>query len=154
MASSTQQDIPLAFHPDNPAELKRELERMAATLRPYFSALTGRQSSSVVQKRFVNRPINSPVAAFGEVSRVSLVEGQILKISLPPPDIRNAGLLIGFRRSSSTGNVFLSSPGCTVNGLDIARLTNAICFVLVEFDGENYYTTPGGTALGFAAGGL
>jgi len=151
---ATQQDIPLAWHPEDPQQLKRELEGMSATLRPYFTALTGRQFSSVVQKRFVNRPINDPVAAFGEVSRVSLVEGQILKIALPRPDPRNAGLLIGVRRKTAGGNVFLSAPGCTVNGLDIARLTSAPSFVLIEFDGEDYYTTPGGTAIGFSAGGL
>ncbi len=151
---ATQQDIPLAFHPENPEMFKREIETMAAILRPYFSALTGRQSATVVQKRFVNRPINDDVAAFGEVSRFSLVDGQVVKLKLPPPDVRNAGLLIGIRRATAAGHVYMSSPGCTVNGETIARLTSAPSFVIVEFDGENYYTTPGGTAIGFSAGGL
>jgi hypothetical protein len=151
---ATQRSIPLAFHTDNPAALKRELEEMASVLAPYFSALSGAQHTSVVQKRFSNRPINSTTAAFGEVCRISLVEGQVLKIALPPPDPRNAGLLIGIRRKTAEGQVFLSSPGCTVNGLDIAKLTSAPSFVLIEFDGEDYYTTPGGTAIGFSAGGL
>ena len=151
---ATQQDIPLSFDTSDPVKLRQDLERMAATLRPYFGALTGRQSAAVVQKRLVNRPVNDPVAVFGEVCRVALVEGQILKIALPRPDPANAGLLIGIRRSTQTGNVFLSSPNCTINGLDIARLTNAISFTLIEFDGENYYSTPGSTAIGFSAGGL
>lgn len=147
-------EIPLAFHTEDPIRLKQELESQAATLRPYFSAQTGRQSIAVVQKRFVNRPLNDTKAAFGEVCRVSLVDGQVLKIALPPPDPANAGLLIGIRRKTAAGQVFLSSPGCTVNGLTIVRLTNAACFVLIEFDGEDYYTAPGGTAIGFSAGGL
>ena len=141
---ATQQDIPLAFHPENPVELRQELERLAATLRPYFSALTGRQAATVVLKRFVNRPVNDTTAAFGEVSRVALVEGQSLRIALPRPDPQNAGLLIGVRRSTTTGNVFLSAPGCTINGLTVGRLINEPSLVLVEFDGENYYATPGG----------
>jgi hypothetical protein len=151
---ATQRAIPFAFHPENPEMLKRELEELSATLAPYFSALSGSQHAAIVQKRFVNRPVNSTTAAFGEVTRISLVEGQVLKISLPRRDMRNAGLLIGIARATAPGNVFLSSPGCLVNGLDIARLTNAPSFVLVEFDGENYYTSPGGTAIGFSAGGL
>lgn len=151
---ATQQGIPLAFHPEDPEQLKRELELLASTLAPYFSALTGRQNAAVVQKRFVNRPMNDPVAAFGEVTRISLIDGQVLKVSLPPPNPANAGLLIGFSRETGTGHVYLSSPGCTVNGLTIARLTSAPSFVLVEFNGSNYVTSPGGTAIGFSAGGL
>lgn len=151
---AAQQDIPLEYHPEDAKQLKRELERLASVLAPYFSALTGRQSAAVVQKRFVNRPLNSDVAVFGEVSRFSLVDGQVVKLRLPPPNPANAGLLIGIRRATETGHVYLSSPGATVNGFDIARLTSAPSFVLVEFDGENYYTTPGGTAAGFSLGGL
>jgi hypothetical protein len=151
---ATQQDIPLAYHPENPEQLKRELERLASTLRPYLSVLTGRQNTTVVQKRFVNRPINNDVAVFGEVSRFSLVDDQVVKLKLPAPDPANAGLLIGIRRATADGNVYMSSPGATINGLSIARLTSAPSFVLVEFDGENYYTTPGGTAAGFSMGGV
>lgn len=151
---ATQQDIPLSFRTDDPRMLREDLERMASTLRPYFSAMTGRQSASVVQKRFVNLEINATKASFGFVCRVSLIDGQVLKIALPPPDPANAGLLIGIVRKTSGGQAFLSAPGCAVNGLAIARLTNAPSFVLCEFDGEDYYTTPGGTAIGFSAGGL
>lgn len=151
---STQQDIPLSFRTDDPRMLREDLERQAAILRPYFSVLSGRQSAAIVQKRFVNRPVNDTKAAFGEVCRVALVDGQVLKIEFPPPDPRNAGLLIGIRRKTATGQVFLAAPECTVNGLDIARLTSAPSFVLIEFDGEDYYTSPGGTVLGFSAGGL
>ena len=150
----TQQEIPASFRTGDPKMLQEDLERMASTLRPYFSALSGRQSASVVQKRFVNRPLNDTKAAFGEVCRVSLVEGQVLKIALPPPDPANAGLLIGIRRKTSAGNVFLSSPGCLIGGFDIAKLTNGVCFVLVEFDGEDYYPSPGGVAPGFSLGGV
>lgn len=150
---AAQQDIPLAYHPEDPEQLKRELERLASTLAPYFSALTGRQSAAVVQKRFVNRPLNSDVAVFGEVSRFSLAEGQVIRLKLPPPSPANAGLLIGIRRASSSGHIYMSSPGCKVNNETTARLTSAPSFVLVEFDGENYYTTPGGTAFGFSLGG-
>lgn len=147
-------EIPLSFRTDDPRLLREDLSSMASTLRPYFSALTGGQSAAVVQKRFQNLAINSTKASFGFVCRISLVDGQVLKIALPPPDPANAGLLIGFSRKTSGGHVFLSSPGCTVNGLTIARLTSAPSFVLCEFDGEDYLTTPGGTAIGFSAGGL
>lgn len=149
-----QNEIPASFRTDDPKMLREDLDRMATTLRPYFSSLSGRQSASIVQKRFVNRPINDTKAVFGEVCRPSLVEGQVLKITLPPPDPANAGLLIGIRRKTSTGQVYLSAPGCLVNGMTIARLTSAPSFVLIEFDGEDYYTTPGGTVVGFSAGGL
>jgi hypothetical protein len=151
----TDAEIPLSFPTDDPVRLRESLERMSATLRPYFSALTGKQNTAVVQKRFVNRPLNDTKAAFGEVCRFSLVEGQIIKVSLPPPDPANAGLLIGVRRKTSFGQVFFSSPGCLIGGFTIGRLTSAAgSFTLIEFDGEDYYASPGGIAMGFALGGL
>lgn len=147
-------EIPLSFRTEDPKMLREDLERQATILRPYFGSLTGAQHTAVVQKRFLNRPINDAKAVFGEVCRVSLVEGQVLKIALPPPDPKNAGLLIGVRRKTSAGQAFLSAPGCLVSGFSVGKLTSAVCFVLIEFDGEDYYASPGGIAPGFSLGGL
>lgn len=154
MMRRSQAEIPLSFRTHDPKMLREDLERQAATLRPYFGSLTGKQSTAVVQKRFTFRPVNDTKAVFGEICRVSLVEGQVLKIQLPPPDPANAGLLIGIQRKTSTGNVYLSSPGGLIGGFDIARLTSGVCFGIIEHDGEDYYPAPGLIAPGFSLGGL
>jgi hypothetical protein len=141
---AAQSGIPLTFHTDDPSALKRELERLAASLAAYFGGLTGNQHAAVVQRRLTKRRLNDTTAAFGQITPVSLSKTtDILRISAPPPDPRNAGLLFVVRRDSEIGTIKLSSPGCLVNGFSLVELSSDVGFVWVLFDGENYYTEPG-----------
>lgn len=143
---AAQTDLPTTFHTDDPAMLKRELERMASSLAAYFSGFTGHPHAGVVQRRFTKRKLNDTTAAFWEITPVSLpTDDHELRISLPRPDPRNAGLMAIISRDTPTGLVYLSAPGCNVNGLVLAQLVNDVGFVWVLFDGQNYYTNPGGT---------
>lgn len=141
-----QASIPLTFNTEDPRELKRELERMASVLYAYFATLTGQPHAAIVQRRLTERPLNDTTAAFGYVTPVTLPNStDVLRISLPPKDPRNSGLLLAVSRSTTTGRIFLSAPGCLVNGLTIVELGNAIGFYPVWFIGGNYYLPPGCT---------
>ena len=141
---AAQTSIPLAFHTDDPEALKRELERMASVLTTYFASITGQPHAALVQRRLQKRPINDQAAAFGYITPVSLAKAtDILPVSLPRPDPRNAGLMLAIRRDSALGTVKLSSPGCLVNGFSIAELSSEVAMTPIWFDGENYYAPPG-----------
>ncbi len=142
---AAQVSIPLTY-PEDPKLLRRELERQAASLSTYFSGITGQAHAGVVARRYVKRKVNDTTAAFWQITPVSLPNTtDVLDISLPRPDVRNAGLELVIIRQTTTGTVNLSSPGCTVNGVTIATLVNDLGFYPVMFDGENYYTLPGAT---------
>jgi hypothetical protein len=141
---AAQTSLPLTFNTDDPAALKRELERMAAALSTYFSGLTGQQHAAVVQRRLTKRPLNDTKAVFGEITPVTLARAtDVLVISLPRPDVRNAGLYCVILRTTTIGTIKLSAPGCLVNGFSVVEVSSDAGFVWVLFDGENYYTEPG-----------
>ena len=141
---SARQGFPLSFTVDDPVRLKSDLDRLGAFLATYFSSLTGPVEQAQVQRRLQKLPLNSARAAFGFITPVSLSNAtDVLRIALPRPDVRNAGLLLAISRSRTEGTIKLSAPGCTVNGFDFVELVNDIAFTWVMFDGENYLTTPG-----------
>ena len=143
-----QSSIPLTYDTENPEALKRELERLSSSLTAYFGGLTGSPHAAVVQPRLRALPLNTPKAAFGFITPVALPNtDDVLDIALPRPDPRNGGLSLVVTRSATTGTIHLSAPGCLVNGVALATLVNSIGFYEVLFDGTNYYTAPGGTAV-------
>lgn len=141
---AAQTDIPLSFTTDDPVVLKRELERLASSLTGYFGGLTGQQHAAVVQRRLTNRRLNDTTAAFGQITPVSLANAAaVLRVSLPRADPRNAGLLLVIRRDTTLGTIYLSAPGCLVNGFAIVEVSAEIAATTLIFDGENYYAPPG-----------
>lgn len=139
-----QTSIPLAFHTDDPDRLKSELERLVSVLATYFAGITGKPHAALVQRRLEKRPLNDATAAFGFITPVSLSKStDVLRISLPRPDPRNAGLMLAIRRDSTTGTVKLSAPDCLVNGFEIVDLVGDVAMTPIWFDGENYYGPPG-----------
>ena len=141
---AAQTDIPLVYTTDDPEALKRELGRLAAALATYHAGVTGQAHAGVVQRRFTKRPINDPKAAFWQITPVSLSSADAVhKIALPPPDVRNAGLVLAVLRKTALGTISLSSPGCLINGFTTVELVSAIACTWVTFDGEDYYGPPG-----------
>ena len=139
-----QTSIPLAFHTDDPDRLKSELERLVSVLTTYFAGITGKPHAALVQRRLQKRPLNDTTAAFGYITPVSLVNStDVLRISLPRPDPRNAGLMLAISRDSTAGTVELSAPNCLVNGFEIAELMGDIAMTPIWFSGANYFAPPG-----------
>lgn len=142
--------IPLTFHPEQPEQFKRELDTLASSLQAYFATLTGQQHAAVVQRRLQELPLNSPKAAFGFVTPVTLPNStDVLDIALPPPNPQNGGLMLAISRSTTNGTIHLSSPGCLVNGDTIATLANDVAIYPAWFIGGNYYLPPGSTVTDF-----
>ena len=138
--------IPLTFHPENPELFKREMDTLASSLQAYFATLTGPQHAAAVQRRFQALPLNSTKAAFGFWTPVSLVnESDVHRISLPPPDPRNAGLSTAVIRLATAGTIKLSAPDALVNGFAMVEVPNAVGFYQLWLDGENYYADGGST---------
>jgi hypothetical protein len=145
---AAQSAIPLSFDTEDPEALKRDLERLSSGLSAYLGGITGQPHAAVVQPRLRSLPLNSTKAAFGFITPVALPNtDDVLNISLPRPEARNGGLSCIVARSTTTGTIHLSAPGSLVNGVSIATLVNSIGFYELLFDGQNYYTAPGGTAV-------
>ncbi len=146
---AAQTDIPLRF-PEDPKAQRRELERMAASLTSYFAGITGHPHAGVVARRYTKRPQNDTKAAFWQMTPVALPGAtDVHTVSLPPPDVRNAGLETIVIRQTTTGTIHLSGSGALVNGLPTATLVNDLGYYAVLFDGANYYTPPGSTNVGW-----
>jgi hypothetical protein len=139
-----QTDLPSTFHTDDPAMLKRELERVTSSLEAYLGGITGHPHAAVVQRRFTKRPLNDTKAAFWQITPVALVNStDVHRISLPRPDPRNAGLVVAILRKSAAGTINLSAPDATVNGFAMVELSAAVGMYIGWFDGEDYYFPPG-----------
>lgn len=143
---SAQARIPLTFNTGDPARLKADLERQAATLESYHQALTGPQQATVVQRRLQKGTLNGTYCAFGFWTPVALVNASdVLRISLPRKDPRNSGLPTAVLRQTTAGTIKVSAPDALVNGFAMVEIPNAIGFYMLWFDGENYYADGGAT---------
>lgn len=141
---SSRQGFPLSFTVDDPVRLKTDLDRLVTFLQAYFASLTGPAQQVQVAPRLRKLGLNAERAAFGFITPVNLPKStDALSIALPPPDPRNAGLIAYVSRSTTTGTIKLSSPGCLVNGFTSVELSNEIAATPVLFDGENYLAPPG-----------
>lgn len=141
---SARQGFPLSFTTDDPARLRTELVQLATFLQAYFASLTGPIQQVQVAPRLRKLSLNSTRAAFGFITPVTLVNStDVLNIALPPPDPRNAGLILYISRSTAAGTINLASPGCTVNGFDSVELAASVAATPILFDGANYLAPPG-----------
>lgn len=141
---SARQGFPLSFTVDNPVRLKTDLDRLVTWLAAYAASLTGPIQQVQVAPRLRKLPLNSTRASFGFITPVNLSNAaDVLPIALPRPDPQNAGLIAYVSRSTTTGTIALSSPGCLVNGFDSVELSNEIAATPFLFDGENYLAPPG-----------
>jgi hypothetical protein len=129
--------IPTTFHPDQPGQLKTELERLSNGLDRYARDL----ALEVESRPMVRKPeLASTFAAFGALTRIRPADGQTIVTQLPAADPRNGGKVLRVLRLSSTGVVYLRPIDCLINGRDDYLMTCDVGFVTVLFDGENYYT--------------
>lgn len=141
---SARQGFPISFTVNDPVRLKTDLDRLGSWLSAYTASLTGPPQQTQVAPRLQKLSLNSQRAAFGFITPVTLVKStDVLPIALPPPDPRNAGLVLYISRTSTAGTITLAAPRCKVNGFDSVELSNEIAATPIMFDGENYLAPPG-----------
>lgn len=141
---AAQSRIPLTFNVSDPKRLRTDLERQSATLEEYHATLTGPQQNAVLVRKPVKRRLNDTTAAFGEFTPVGLVnDTDVITVSLPRPDPRNAGLRAYIVRRATPGTIRVTSPGATINGFGAVELAASVGLYVFFFDGEHYFTPPG-----------
>lgn len=132
-------DLPSQFKTDDEAALKRDLERMSATLLAY---------SKQVNQDFEATPFVSKItnagdvqAAFGVLTRVRPFPTGVNVIA-PRATPRDAGRKFEIEVMNPTGYVNLKgSVGALVNNSPTGyTLAKFVGYVSVRFDGENFYT--------------
>lgn len=141
---NAQARIPLTFNVADPKRLRTDLERQSSTLEAYHATLTGPQQNAVLVRKPVKRRLNDTTAAFGEFTPIGLVnDTDVIRVSLPRPDPRNAGLTAYIVRRATPGTINVTSPGATINGFVMVEVAAAVGQYEFFFDGENYFTPPG-----------
>lgn len=134
-------DIPLVFDPRNELGLKRDLERLAASLQTL---------AQDVPRNFVPVPEVGPVAtragtiaaSYDVVTRVRPATGETVTIHLPPPEARDGGRLVVIDVLGSAGTVLVQPlRGALINGAPSLSLASVGEYP-VRFDGENFSTPP------------
>lgn len=139
-------DIPQRFTTDDPAQLKRELERMAQAL----DLFTRQLPALIGQMSIVDMNAESLKLSYGRAVRVqSVLDGSGVEFTLPTPRAADVGKRCALLRSSATGIVTVVGVGATVGGNDTYTLTSDAHFVdfLLGNDLNFYPSRPGsGTA--------
>ncbi len=128
-------DIPSVYNPADPAALKRDLERFATAVDSY---------TRNADKLFTPKPGNAPSStlSFDNVTRVSLLIGDVLTLQLPQPDVKNGGRTLYIKRETAGGTVNINGVGCLINGRSSKVLPNAPGMYSIYFDATNYYSSP------------
>lgn len=135
-------DIPQRFTTEDPARLKSELERMAQALD-----LFTRQGLELYAPRYTALPSINPTAlVVGRVARVNLIDGDLLRLQMPPPDRKNFGKKCAILRETTTGNVLIFGGPALVGGADRYQLANDIHFVEFLLDDGDWYPSRAGGA--------
>lgn len=133
-------DIPQRFTTDDPAQLKRELERMAQALD-----LFTRQGFEIYAPRYTALPTLNPTAlVVGRVARVNLVDGDLLRMQMPPANRKDFGKKCAILRETTTGNCLLFGGAALVGGADRYQLANDIHFVEFLLDDGDWYPSRAG----------
>ena len=137
-------DIPQRFTTDDPAQLKRELERMAQAL----DLFTRQALSQAGQLPIVDMGTDSLRLVYGRGVRIqSVLDGVAVEFTLPTPARQDIGKRCAVLRSSTTGIVTVVGVGALVGGFE--TYTMASDTHLVEFllgNDLNFYPTRAGAA--------
>lgn len=122
----------LVYNTDDKA-LKSDLERNAKALRDY---------SLSVRAQAQPLPDNAPagVLSFDHVTRVSLALGDVLKLQLPQPDVKNGNRTLYIKRETTTGTCTIRAVGCLLNGHATQTLPAALGLYAIFFDAANYFS--------------
>lgn len=128
-------DFPTTFTVTEPAQLKRDLDRLGQGLYKYT------QDASLA---FQPVPDVSPpqVLAFGTTTRIALAPGTTLQLQLPQPDVKNGRKQLYIKRETTTGTVYVRGVGCLINGHSSQLLPAQPGLYTIFFDAVNYYSQP------------
>lgn len=136
-------DIPRSFSTEKPEQLRGELERLAQSLDVYT-----RQGLEMFAPRYTAIPAVNPTAlVIGQIARVNLIDGDLLRVQMPPPDRKHFGKKCAVLRETTTGNVLLFGGRALVGGADRYQLANDIHFVEFLLDDGDWYPSRAGGAL-------
>lgn len=129
-------DIPLCVG-QTPAEIKRDVEALCRGIMNWSRLFDG---------LYRPRPTVSPIynadtfAAYGVITRVRALEGQTIKVSLPPARAADGGRVSLIQRLGTAGAIFIIPIGATLNERASGLMLSTPGIVAVHFDGQNHYT--------------
>lgn len=136
-------DLPRRFSVDKPEQLRTELERLAQSLDVYT-----RQGLELFAPRYTALPSLNPTAlVIGRVARVNLVDGDYLRVQMPPPDRENFGKRCAVLRETLAGNVLIFGGPALIAGASRYQMTNDIHYVEFLLDNGNWYPSRAGGAI-------
>jgi hypothetical protein len=135
--------IPNRFATDKPEALRTELERFAQSMDSYT-----RGAPELFAPRLTAFPaVNPTMLVLGQVVRVSLADGESLRLQLPPPDRKNFGKKCTLLRKTTTGLVRIFGGSALVGGQSVYQMANDIHFVEFLLDDGDYYPSRAGAGV-------
>jgi hypothetical protein len=135
--------IPNRFPTESPAALRTELERFAQSMDSYT-----RGAPELFAPRLAAFPaVNSTKLVLGQIVRVSLADGESLRLQLPPPERKNFGKKCTLLRTATTGLVQVFGGSALVGGQSVYQMANDIHFVEFLLDDGNYYPSRAGAGI-------
>jgi hypothetical protein len=135
--------IPQRFTTDKPDALRAELERFARSMDGYT-----RGALETFAPRLVAFPaVNPRMLVLGQVARVSLADGESLRLQLPPPARENFGKKCTLLRKTTTGLIHVFGGEALVGGAAVYQMANDIHFVEFLLDDGDYYPSRAGAGV-------
>jgi hypothetical protein len=135
--------IPQRFPTERPEALRTELERFARSMDSYT-----RGATETFAPRLTAFPtVNTTKLILGQVVRVSLADGESLRLQLPPPARENFGKKCTLLRTATTGLIQVFGGEALVGGVAIYQMANDIHFVEFLLDDGAYYPSRAGAGI-------
>lgn len=135
-------DIPRRFSTDKPEQLRMELERLAQSLDVYT-----RQGLEMFAPRYTAIPSVNPTAlVIGSVGRINLIDGDALRVQMPPPERKHFGKRCAVLRETTTGTVTLFGGSALIAGADRYQMASDIHWVEFLLDDGDWYPSRAGGA--------
>lgn len=135
--------IPSRFATDKPEALRMDLERFAQSMDTYT-----RGAPEQFAPRLTAFPaVNSTKLILGQVVRVSLADGESLRLQLPAPERKNFGKKCVLLRTTTAGLVRVFGGEALVGGVSVYQMANDIHFVEFLLDDGAYYPSRAGAGV-------
>ncbi len=134
----TPPNIPEHFQADAP-RLTRDLARLSSGLVSWAKGLPDPTN----QVPLVSA-LPATTLAFGQITRVAPIDGQVLELTLPQRSRANGGRTIQIARMSSTGQaVVIAVPGMYIDGRSSVLLLASRGITTIVYDGASDYLSDG-----------